>query len=107
MIAKIAVTISRRRACGILALLTVLVLFPTVGFAQEQRSAVSTTEALHAALMARHSQLASDAPDPVFDFYASRDFAPAWTGQDVAKNSAVIVLSTLAHAEGQGLRVQD
>jgi murein L,D-transpeptidase YcbB/YkuD len=81
---------------------------PTVSLAQEQMSVASTTDALHAALINRHSSMFADgAPDPLFDFYASRNFSPAWTGRRNDVNFAAAVLSTLSHADTQGLRVDD
>src|SRR5215471_3069571 len=81
---------------------------PTIGFAQEQNSVTSTADALHAALVDRHSSMfANGAPDPLFDFYASRNFAPAWTGPRNDANLATAVLSALSHADTQGLRAED
>jgi len=82
-------------------------LLPAAGFAQEQQSQRSTADALHAALAERHASMFADAPDPLFDFYASRNFAPAWTGPSADSNVAAAVLSTLGRADAQGLRAED
>jgi murein L,D-transpeptidase YcbB/YkuD len=95
------------RVCILTAM--ILVLPPSaISFAQEQASMTSTADALHAALVDRHSSMFSNgAPDPLFDFYASRNFAPAWTGPRNDVNLAAAVLSALGHADTQGLRVED
>jgi murein L,D-transpeptidase YcbB/YkuD len=81
---------------------------PTISFAQEQQNPVSTADALHAALLDRHSSFFADgAPDPLFDFYASRNFSPAWSGSDSNGDAATDVMTALSHADMQGLRVQD
>ena len=78
------------------------------GWAQEQKAFQSTADALHDALVERHSSgFANGAPDPLFDFYAARNFAPAWTGPKGDGNAVAVVLSTLTHADAQGLRAQD
>ena len=81
---------------------------PVVSFAQEQQNPASTADALHGALLDRHSTMFADgAPDPLLDFYASRNFAPAWSGSDSNGDAAAAVMTTLGHADEQGLRVQD
>lgn len=40
-------------------------------------------------------------------FYAARDFAPAWSGSDEARDEAVSAIGVLQHAEQQGLRPAD
>ena len=87
-------------------LAVVFALLPAAALAQEQQSQRSTADALHAALAERHESMFADgAPDPLFDFYASRNFAPAWTRSNT--DAATIILSTLSHADAQGLQVQD
>ena len=93
--------------CCVVAV-AILALLPAVGSAQEQQSPASVQEALHAALIDRHSSSFVDgAPDPLFEFYASRNFTPAWTVSRVNRNLAETVLFTLSHADTQGLQFQD
>lgn len=85
-----------------------IALFPAFSWAQERQITADTAEALHAALIERHSSMFADgAADPLFDFYASRNFMPAWTGPAADDNATAAVMSTLSHADAQGLRVQD
>lgn len=92
--------------CFILAS-TLFASLPAVGWAQERQSQAETADALHAALAERHSMFAQGAADPLFDFYASRNFKPAWTGPNADGNATAAVLSTLNHADTQGLQPQD
>ena len=86
----------------------VLALCPGISWAQERQPPTSTADALHAALVERHSsKFADGAPDPLFDFYASRNFSPAWSGSGDASAAAEAVLSTLSQADTQGLRAED
>ncbi|HEY4078805.1 MAG TPA: L,D-transpeptidase family protein [Rhizomicrobium sp.] len=83
-----------------------LSLFLVTGAAHAQT--VTTQTALQAALLARQSSQPADAPtDPVFDFYAARAFAPAWTGSAAAEDTGAAVLFTLGHADRHGLRPQE
>jgi murein L,D-transpeptidase YcbB/YkuD len=94
------------RLCVLAA--AVFVLLPTIGSAQEQQSQRGAADSLQAALSERHaSMFAGGAPDPLFDFYASRQFAPAWTGRNADSNMTAAVLSTLSHADAQGLQASD
>jgi murein L,D-transpeptidase YcbB/YkuD len=100
---KVIEMISGMRGCVVAA---IFVLLPAAGVAQERQFQANAADALHAALVERHSSLFADgAPDPLFDFYAARNFRPAWTGAD--GNAIAAVLSTLEHADAQGLRPQD
>jgi len=86
----------------------VFALLPAAGLEQERQSRRAAAEALHAALAERHAAMFTDgSPDPLFDFYASRNFAPAWTGPSSDSGAAAAVLSTLSHADVQGLQPQD
>jgi murein L,D-transpeptidase YcbB/YkuD len=77
------------------------------GLAQERQGRERTAEALHAALVERHTSIAEGASDPLFDFYRSRNFAPAWTGSNDDDGATAAVLLVLSHADAQGLLVQD
>ena len=46
-------------------------------------------------------------PDPVAAFYESRKFAPAWSGDEDAEESASAARALLARAGEQGLRAED
>jgi L,D-transpeptidase YcbB len=92
--------------CLILAA-TLFVSLPGAGWTQERQSQAGTANALHAALAERHSMFAEGAADPLFDFYASRNFMPAWTGPNADGYASAAVLSTLNHAGTQGLQPQD
>ena len=82
----------------------ILALHLDVSWAQERQLPTSIADALHTALVERHASKFSDgAPDPLFDFYASRNFAPAWS----APGAAEAVLSTLSRADTHGLRAED
>ena len=95
------------RGCGILAA-AIFALLPVVGSAQERERSGSIADALHAALAERHASMFADgAPDPLLDFYASRNFAPAWTGSHADGATTAAVLATLSHADEQGLQAGD
>src|SRR5882762_10011439 len=84
-----------------------LILFTAVSAAAGQEYPVSTREALQRILTESWASRPANAPpNPLFDFYASRNFVPAWTGGSDAENAAVAVLVTLSRAEMQGLRSQ-
>ena len=65
--------------------------------------------------MAEHLLLGDVAPllivlwltRPLLDFYASRNFAPAWTGSHADGATTAAVLATLSHADEQGLQAGD
>jgi murein L,D-transpeptidase YcbB/YkuD len=86
-------------------LVVVSFLLLAMGMARGQE--VSTREALQAALtMQQASRPADAAPDPLFDFYAARNFAPAWTS-NAGEGAGEAVLFALAHADAQGLHNED
>jgi murein L,D-transpeptidase YcbB/YkuD len=94
------------RAAGKFPGLILLILLLAAGAARAE--AVSTQTAIHAALLSRQSSQPADAPtDPIFDFYAARGFAPAWTGSAAAEDAGGAVLFSLAHADRHGLRPQE
>ncbi|HET7085574.1 MAG TPA: L,D-transpeptidase family protein [Rhizomicrobium sp.] len=96
----------REWRCYLLA--AIIALLPASSWAQDRQSQASIAEALRTALTERHaSAFADGAPDPLFDFYASRNFAPAWTGPDSDGNAVAAVVSTLGHADAQGLQARD
>jgi murein L,D-transpeptidase YcbB/YkuD len=53
------------------------------------------------------AQPADAAPDPIYEFYARRDFKPAWSGNSRAEDAAALVTQTLAESDTQGLRPAD
>lgn len=45
--------------------------------------------------------------DPLYDFYAARDFTPVWSGSGGARNAAMQAAAALKQAEAHGLRKDD
>ncbi|HEX2761779.1 MAG TPA: peptidoglycan-binding protein, partial [Rhizomicrobium sp.] len=83
-------------------ILSLLLLLTGIAQAQTTRQALESTLA-----MRRMTQPADAAPDPLYDFYARRNFQPAWTGSARAENAAALVIGTLAESDAQGLRPAD
>ncbi len=84
--------------------LILVLLLALPGFAQAQ----TTREALQGILTLRHEMQPADAaPDPLYQFYARRDFRPAWSGSPRAMDAAALAVRTLAESDAQGLRPSD
>lgn len=87
----------------IMLVLTVLLLF--TGFAEAQ---ITTQQALETTLtMRRQMQPADAAPDPIQEFYAKRNFRPAWSGSRRAEDAGTLVVRTLKESGAHGLRASD
>jgi murein L,D-transpeptidase YcbB/YkuD len=83
-------------------ILTLLLLL--TGLAQAQ----TTRQALQSSLtMRRMAQPADAAPDALYDFYARRDFQPAWSGTWRAEQAGAMVTETLSRSGEQGLQPSD
>jgi L,D-transpeptidase YcbB len=52
-------------------------------------------------------EMAGKAPDSLQNFYAQRDFKPAWTGDTDSEANAAALRTVIAHAREQGLREAD
>jgi murein L,D-transpeptidase YcbB/YkuD len=108
MIVTLNSVLLQARECRRVLLTILFVLVCATDFAQAQQGISGIANALRETLTQERSSKGSGAAsNPLFDFYASRNFAPAWTGSDASLSNAAIVLSALRHADAQGLRVRD
>jgi murein L,D-transpeptidase YcbB/YkuD len=83
-------------------LLALFMLLTVPALAQNTRQALETT------LTLRHQLQPADAvPDPLYEFYARREFRPAWSGSRRAEQAASLAIRTLAESDTQGLKPAD
>ena len=91
-----------------LVLLLSLTGFAHAQFRNEGTINATTREALEGTLSVRRmAQPADAAPDPLYEFYARRDFRPAWSGNRRAEEAGALALAVLAESDSQGLRPAD